>query len=175
MKKLCDFFSRNKKIIILTLSANFIVKLHYEKLIELGNKADIINGSMGEAKEFAMYQGDNVKDIFKIIFKKLKPKENRLLVITDGPNGAYCCKYNYENDELESFIHCPANFLKEDEIKDLNGAGDAFLGGFLSEYIKGSSLHHSIQKGINAAIIILKSVGCTFPKEVKISKIKEDY
>ena len=175
VKKLCDYFSRNKKLIILTLSANFIVKLHYEKLIELGNKADIINGSLGEAKEFAMYQGDNVKDIFKIIFKKLKPKENRLLVITDGPNGAYCSKYNYENDELESFIHYPANFLKEDEIKDLNGAGDAFLGGFLSEYIKGSSLYHSIQKGINAATIILKNVGCTFPKEVKISKIKEDY
>jgi len=51
---------------------------------------------------------------------------------------------------------------------DLNGAGDSFLGGFLSQYIKGSSLSSCCKAGNDAASYILKSVGCTFPNNAKI-------
>jgi len=171
VKKLCDLFCKKKKMIILTLSAEFIIKNHYEKIIELGNKADIIAGSMGEAKELARIERDNYEDVFRNIFKKLKPKKNRLLLITDGPNGAYCSKYDYENDDFEFIIHSFAKKIKEEEIKDLNGAGDAFLGGFLSEYMKGSSILQSCKNGINTASIILKNVGCTFPRITPFQKI----
>jgi len=171
VKKLCDLFCKKKKMIILTLSAEFIIKNHYEKIIELGNKADIIAGSMGEAKELARIERDNYEDVFRNIFNKLKPKKNRLLLITDGPNGAYCSKYDYENDDFEFIIHSFAKKIKEEEIKDLNGAGDAFLGGFLSEYMKGSSILQSCKNGINTASIILKNVGCTFPRITPFQKI----
>ena len=167
LQKLCHYLSINNKMIILTLSANFIVKMHYDKLIELGNKADIIAGSFQEAKEFAGTDANNTQDVFINIFKKLKQKENRLLLFTDGPNGALCGKYNYESNQLDYIIQCFAPKVKDEEIKDLNGAGDAFLGGFLSEYMKGRDVYDCCKNGINAATIILKNVGCTFPKKIK--------
>ena len=165
VKKISEAFYESNKTIILTLSAKFIVQFHYEKIIELANRADIIAGSMEEALELAGNKGQNTQEVFENIFRKLKPKENRLLLITDGANGAFCAKYDYQNNHLMSFLHCFANKLKDEEIKDLNGAGDAFLGGFLSEYMKGSEIYDCCKKGINAATIIIKNVGCTFPKK----------
>ena len=58
--------------------------------------------------------------------------------------------------------------MKTEEIVDLNGAGDAFLGGFLSQFMKGSSLYSCCRAGNDAASIILKNVGCTFQKDLKL-------
>ena len=171
VKKLCDLFCKKKKKIIITLSATFVVKTQYEKIIELGNKADIIVGSMGEAKELAGIERDNYEDVSRNIFMKLKPKKNRILLVTDGANGAYCAKYNYEDEEFDFTNHYFARKIKDEEIQDLNGAGDAFLGGFLSEYMKGSSIDDSCKNGINASYVILKNVGCTFPKKCNLTKV----
>ena len=173
-KKLCENFVKDKKLIILSLSACFIVKFHHEKMIELANDADIIAGNMEEAMEFAGNKTDDVKKIFEIMFEKLKPKEKRLIVITDGPNGAYYGKYNYEEKMLEYYIQYFANNLKDEEIQDLNGAGDAFLGGFLSRYMKGDSVHDCCKIGIEAATVILRNVGCNFPLEKNILKDLEN-
>ena len=82
VKKICDYFIQNKKLVILTLSASFIVKIRLNEIIELGNKADIIVGSMEEAKEFPSNNIFNTpEDVFKNIFLKLTPKENRILLI----------------------------------------------------------------------------------------------
>jgi adenosine kinase len=171
VKKICDYFIQNKKLVILTLSASFIVKIRLNEIIELGNKADIIVGSMEEAKEFPSNNIFNTpEDVFKNIFLKLTPKENRILLITDGPNGAYCTKYNYDTNEFSYKIHIPANKIKDEEIKDLNGAGDAFLGGFLAEYMKGSNIKDCCKNGINAATINIQNVGCTFPKKFNFQK-----
>ena len=163
-EKLCEYFSNRKKMIILTLSASFIPKYYNENLIKIANKSDIIAGSMEEAKELAGNEGKTPDEIFANIFKKLTPKDNRLLVITDGANGAFCAKYDYHNDKMEYIVQTFANTLKDEEIQDLNGAGDAFLGGFLSEFMKGYSICDCLKNGIEAASVILKNVGCTFPK-----------
>ena len=173
-KKLCEYFSKDNKLIILSLVAAFIVKIHHEKIIELANYADIIAGNIEEAMEFVGHKSDNIKNIFEIMFEKLKPKENRLIIITNGPDGVYLGKYNYSEMKLEHYFHYFAHNLKDEEIQDLNGAGDAFLGGFLSRYMKGDSVHDCCQIGIEAATIILKHVGCNFPKEKNILKDLED-
>ena len=137
-------------------------------MIELANDADIIAGNLEEAKEFTGGKTDDIEEVFINIFEKLKPKEDRLIVITDGPKGAYFGKYNYEEQRLDHYIRYFANKLKDEEIQDLNGAGDAFLGGFLSRYMKGESVHDCCKIGIEAATVSLKNIGCTFPKEKNI-------
>ena len=169
-KKLCNHFIQDKKLIVLSLSAVFVIKNYYDKMLELANEADLIIGNMEEAVELAGNKPEMVESIFEIIFEKLKPKENRLIVITDGPNGAYWAKYSYEEKKLEHFIQYFAYELKDEEIQDLNGTGDAFLGGFLSRYMKGYSVHDCCRIGIEAATIILKNVGCTFPATLNILK-----
>ena len=169
IEKLVNYFLLNNKKIILTLSAKFIIESHYEKIIKLANDSDIIAGNMEEARALAGEERKNIQEIFNNIFKKLKPKENRIILITDGDNGAFCAKY--AKNKIEFILHCFAPKIEENEIKDLNGAGDAFLGGFLSEYIKGNDLYSCCKKGINSANIILKNVGCTFPKKTNLLKI----
>ena len=167
-KKICENFHKNNKLVILTLSATFIIKFHNQKLIEIANDADIIAGNIEEAVEMADNKGNDIQEIYKIIFRKLKENNNRLLLITDGPNGVYCGKYNYDEQKLEYLWTFSANKVKNDEIQDLNGAGDAFLGGFLSQYMLGKSFEACCKAGNDIAGIIIKNIGCTFPKNFKI-------
>lgn len=167
-KKIVDVFKNQQKLIILSLSATFIVKFHYQKLIEIANDADIIAGNMEEAIELAEHKGKTIQDIFENIFKKLKPKDNRLLLVTDGPHGVYTGTFNYATQRIENFRTFYPPKVKDEEIQDLNGAGDAFLGGFLSQYMKGYSIEDCCKIGIDAATVVIKNVGCTFPKDTNL-------
>lgn len=171
-KKLTDCFSDDKKFVILTLSAMFIVQNHSEKIIEIGNKANIIVGNIGEAEILSGVKGDNdkIREIFEAIFKKLVPKD-RLLIFTAGASGVYCGQYDYKRNQLDYIFQYFANKIDNDEIADLNGAGDAFLGGFLSEYLKGSPIYECCKIGTEASSVILRNVGCTFPKNKKFDNI----
>ena len=167
-KKLTDCFSREKKCVILTVSAMFIVQYHSEKILEIANKADIIVGNINEAEILAGVKADkdNIREVFENIFKKIAPKD-RLLVFTAGVSGVYCGQYDYKRNQLDYIFHYFANKIDNDEIVDLNGAGDAFLGGFLSEYLKGSPIYECCKIGIESSSVILRNVGCTFPKNMK--------
>ena len=171
-KKLTDCFSREKKLVILTLSAMFIVQYHSEKIIEIANKADMIVGNINEAEILSGIKadGNNVKEIFENIFLKLAPRD-RLLVFTAGSSGVYCAQFDYKRNQIDYIFQYFANKINNDDIVDLNGAGDSFLGGFLSEYLKGSSIYECCKIGTEAASVILRNVGCTFPKNMKFDKI----
>lgn len=48
---------------------------------------------------------------------------------------------------------------------DTNGAGDAFVGGFLSQLVLEKSIAECVRAGHFAARTIIQRSGCTFPKE----------
>ena len=166
-KKLCLDFNRDKKFIILALSAVFMVQAHFEKILEISNYADMIVGNMEELEAFAGEKGESYKDTFEKVCRKLSNKD-RLFVITDGSKGVLVSKYDYKKGKLDFILQSFPTIMKTEEIVDLNGAGDAFLGGFLSQFMKGSSLYSCCRAGNDAASIILKNVGCTFPKDLKL-------
>ena len=168
-RRLTDCFNRENKVVILTLSAMFIVQFHYDKIMEIANKSDMIVGNIKEAEILSGIKDGNIKDIFENIFKKLLPRD-RILVITSGSEGVYCSKYNYKRNQIDFVYQYFANNISNDEIVDLNGAGDSFFGGFLSEYLKGSPIHECCRIGTEAASVILRNVGCTFPKNLKFEK-----
>lgn len=56
----------------------------------------------------------------------------------------------------------PVQQIPEDKLTDTNGAGDAFVGGFLSQYIQGHDLNICIKCAIWAATQIIQRSGCTF-------------
>ena len=171
-KKLTDCFSREKKLVILTLSAMFIVQYHSEKIMEIAHKADMIVGNINEAEILSGIKsdGNNVKEIFENIFLKLAPRD-RLLVFTAGSSGVYCAQFDYKRNQIDYIFQYFANKINNDDIVDLNGAGDSFLGGFLSEYLKGSPIYECCKIGTEAASVVLRNVGCTFPKNMKFDNI----
>ena len=170
-KYLCEEFVKQNKIIILTLSAVCILQNHMEKIKEIANISDMIIGNMEETEVLAGGKNAVFQDTYEKVHKILLPR-NRLLVVTCGSHGVYCSKYNYQSMRLDLILQCFPNFVKNDEIVDLNGAGDAFLGGFLAMYLKGSTnnkLFSCCKAGNDAASVILRNVGCTFPKNFKLN------
>ena len=87
--------------------------------------------------------------------------------MTDGGRGVYITRFNYDNDNFEFILHSFCSPIKPDDIVDLNGAGDAFLGGFLSQYLQGKSIEVCCKAGNMIAGVILRNVGCTYKEDLK--------
>ena len=167
-KNLCMDFKKERKFIILTLNAVFILQKHYDKILEIANHSDMIVGNMEEFEAFGGTKKFEKKEtVFEQVFRKLTEKE-RLIVVTDGSKGSFISKYDYKRNKIDFISQSYPCILQSDEIKDLNGAGDAFLGGFLSQFMKGSSLYSCCRAGNDAAYVILKNIGCSFPEDHKI-------
>lgn len=163
---LCVKFKNERKIVILTLSAVFMVKQHNEKILEIANYSDIIVGNNDEYEELGESQGLEVKTTFERVVKKFKNKE-KLFIMTSGNKGVFVAKYNAKKGALEYILQSFPQPIKNEDIVDFNGAGDAFLGGFLSQYMLGKNIMTCCSAGNEIAGIIIKNIGCTFPKTAK--------
>ena len=53
--------------------------------------------------------------------------------------------------------------LEKSQLVDTNGAGDAYVGGFLSKLVQGCSMEICCREGAEAACVIVQRSGCTFP------------
>ena len=170
-KNLVEEFKKQNKLVILTLSAVCIVQYHMDKIKEIADMSDMVIGNMEETEVLAGGKNAVFQDTYEKVHKILAPR-NRLLVVTCGSHGVYCSKYNYQSRRLDLILQCFPNFVKNEEIVDLNGAGDAFLGGCLAVYLKGNTknkLFSCCKAGNDAASVILRNVGCTYPKNFKLN------
>lgn len=75
--------------------------------------------------------------------------------MTDG-SGLILCMYRnkihkYGVPELEA-----------ENIIDTNGAGDAFVAGFMAQFMQDKPLENCLKCGVWAAQQIIKHIGCTF-------------
>ena len=165
---LCKRFKQKRKTVILTLSAVFMVQTYYDKFIELANYSDLIIANKAELEELAKEKDKENKDLFIKISKKLV-KKKRLFIVTDGKKGVIVAKYDYKRGTMDFILRGFPKPVKSEDIVDLNGAGDAFLGGFLSQYMLGKSFEACCKAGNDVAGIIIKNIGCTFPKNFKIN------
>lgn len=90
-----------------------------------------------EAQELLENNSPHVKELLKILYSKLNPKE-RIIVITDGANGAYC----YVGEE---FIKVLPSKVK---VVETTGAGDAFASAFVASTIIGNGIEKSLKLGM---------------------------
>ena len=79
-----------------------------------------------------------------------------MVVITQGKDPIIVI----ENGQANQY---PVTTLSDDKIIDTNGAGDAFVGGFLAQLARGKSIKECVQCGIWAATEIIQQSGCTCP------------
>ncbi|XP_069741385.1 adenosine kinase-like isoform X7 [Narcine bancroftii] len=160
--KVATHVSENNKILGLNLSAPFISQFFKEDLMKIFPYVDILFGNETEAATFAREQGFETEDI-KEIAKKVQslPKENkkrqRIIVFTQGKDDTIVATA----DHVTAY---PVLDIKQDDIVDTNGAGDAFVGGFLSQLLYGHPLEECIRGGHYAANVIIRRSGCTFPE-----------
>lgn len=113
-----------------------------------------------EAETFAKEQNFGTNDLKEIALKICNlPKQNenrsRVCIITTGHNPVILAKDN-------QITEYPVASLTAEDLVDTNGAGDAFAGGFLAQYIQNKSLDVCIKCGIYTATKIIQRSGCTF-------------
>ncbi|XP_076142512.1 adenosine kinase isoform X2 [Alosa pseudoharengus] len=163
MLKVAAHAAEHNKIFCLNLSALFICQFFKDALMQVMPYVDILFGNETEAAMFAREQGFETKDIEEIAKKtqalpKANKKRQRIVVFTQGKDGTVMTKG--ERVEMFSVLE-----IDQSKIVDTNGAGDAFVGGFLSELVQEKTLEECVRAGHYAANVIIRHAGCTFPEK----------
>lgn len=91
--------------------------------------------------------------------RKAQKPDDRLVVLTDG-DGPVLATSGLILDEYPLPMDC---ILSPTVDRDMVGGGDAFVGGFLSQLARGSTISECVQGGFYAANVILGQVGTSLP------------
>lgn len=148
------------KPFLMNLSAPFIAQFYKEQLTAALEYVDIVFGNELEAEAFAKEFDLGTTDLREIALKlcdmpKAGGKRKRVAIITHGSNPVILAR----DGKIEEFPVAP---IPREKIVDTNGAGDAFSGGFLAQFVQGKSYATAIRCGIWAAAQIIARSGCTF-------------
>jgi len=165
IQKVAKFACENNRHFMMNLSAPFISQFFTDRLDAALPYVDILFGNETEAEAFATSHDFGTKDISEIAKKIVAlPKENskrpRVVVFTQGCGNVIVATENSVNEY-------PVEKLEQKDIVDTNGAGDAFVGGFLSQLVTGKEIEKCVKCGVWAATKVIQQSGCTFPKDTQ--------
>jgi len=162
MLKVAKNCAARDKTYCINLSAPFLCQFFKDQMASVLPFTDIVFGNETEAAAYAEFNNIETRDVAEIAKKiAMLPKENgskgRLVVITQGEGPVIAV----DKGEVKTF---PVSPLDKTEIVDTNGAGDAFVGGFLAQWVLGTGLDVAVKCGIWAATHCIKRSGCTMPE-----------
>jgi adenosine kinase len=143
------------------LSAPFICQFFSKQLFEVLPFVDYLFGNESEALALGQTLELGMTDVAEIArhisqIPKIDGVEGRKVIFTQGalPTIVAC------KGEIEKF---PVNEIPDKDILDTNGAGDAFVGGFLSQLVQERPLSACVSAGHYAASVIIRTLGVIFP------------
>jgi adenosine kinase len=151
------------KTYCLNLSAPFLAQVPPFKkaMLDVMPHVSILFGNETEARAFAESEGWGTDDVRAIAtnlaaLPKASGARGRTVVITQGADPTIV----YEGGRLHEV---PVIKLAEGALVDTNGAGDAFVGGYLSQVAAGKGVAEACRAGNYAANVIIQRSGCTLP------------
>jgi len=147
----------------LNLAAPFLMHVPRLKAVFVQTMpyVDILFGNESEAQAWAESEGWETTDIAFIALRiSLIPsakERKRIVVFTQG----HKCTVVAVGGDVSFHDIVP---VPKDKLVDTNGAGDAYVGGFLAAFSKGLDVAACCHAGAYAASIIVQQSGCTFPE-----------
>lgn len=157
--KVAEHANANNKTFIINLAAPFLCEFFLDRLMPVFDRADIVFGNETEARAFAkalkLPELEDVQEITKLV--QALPGRKRTVVFTQGALPAWVARPDHP---MASY---PPIFCPPAELVDVNGAGDAFVGGFLSQLVKGKDIDQCMKAGHWASSIVIRRSGCTYP------------
>jgi len=149
------------QIFVLNLSAPFIPEIFGAQLEKVLPYVDYLIGNEAEAEAWASANGlPDPKDL-PAVAKALaqQPKSNPtrdcIVVLTRGAQPTVAV-HSSSPDDIKTYA---VNTVKDEEIVDTNGAGDAFVGGFIGALAAEKSLGEAIEVGHTLATMCVMQVG----------------
>ncbi|KAK3737355.1 hypothetical protein RRG08_036759 [Elysia crispata] len=163
MLRIAKHAAEKNKVVCMNMSAPFLCTFFKEPMLQMLPYADYWFGNESEADEFAKVNEFGTTDRKEIAKKmgtwdKVNKSRPRIVVITQGSDPVLV----YADGQVKEY---PVITIKSDAIVDSNGAGDSFVGGFLSQLVQGKSLSECIRCGHHTANIVLQRTGCTLPEK----------
>jgi len=162
MRAACAEAAKSNKIYCVNLSAPFLMMVPPFKalFVELMPQVDILFGNETEAQTWAESEGWESKDVAFIATRlSLIPStksRKRTVVITQGADPTIVAI----NGHVKEY---PILALPKEKLIDTNGAGDAFVGGFLAALSKDLDIETCCKTGAYSASVIVQNSGCTYP------------
>jgi adenosine kinase len=152
----------NHKTLCMNLSAPFLIQFFGDQMHAAIPYVDFMFGNELESLAFGekMGWGNDIPTIAQKIaaLPKASGFRPRTVVITQGPDKTIVV----HNGKMTKY---DVHWLPKEEIVDTNGAGDAFVGGFLSQLVHDAPIEKCIDAAHWAARVIIKRSGCAFPDE----------
>ena len=152
---------RFPQIFVLNLSAPFIVQFFSAQLQKILPYIDYLIGNEAEAEAWASANGlPDPKDlpaVAKALAQQPKsnPTRDRVVIITHGAQPTIAVSSS-SSDDVKTYA---VNALKDEEIVDTNGAGDAFAGGLVGALAAGKSLDEAIEVAHTLGTMCVTQVG----------------
>merc|ERR1712178_48485 len=146
----------------MNLSAPFLMQVPPFKAFILKSlpMADYLFCNETEAATFAETEGWDTTDLSFIATRlSLVPMAKgglRTVVITQGGDPTLVAVRGHVTQH-------PIVALPQEKLVDTNGAGDAYVGGFLAALSRGSPVEECCKAGAYSASVIVQHSGCTFP------------
>lgn len=149
------------------LSAPFLCSVFKEQMHTVLPYADLVFGNESEAAAFAEaneFAGATIPEVAAKIaaLPKASGTHARVVVITQGSDSTVVAV----NGTVTEY---PVTKIDGSAIVDTNGAGDAFVGGFLAQFLQGAALAKCVDAGHWTAGQVIQQSGCTFPKDCTYS------
>ncbi|KRZ90086.1 Adenosine kinase 2 [Trichinella sp. T8] len=158
--KIAEHADNASKYFMMNLSATFICSTMKEHFVRLFPYIDVLFGNEKEAFEIAKalgFESQCLKEVVICIANIEKASNrSRLVVVTQGPKPKLLASGSM-------FQTYPVPQLADERIVDTSGTGDAFVGGFLSQFIAERSIEECVGAGIWASQVILQRSGCSLP------------
>jgi len=161
-----DHAVANNKTFCLNLSAPFIIDFFEDQMATAMEYADFLFGNESEAAAYGKKHGmgDDLKKIALAVAALPKKNESkpRTVVFTQGSESTIVA---HKGTVTEYSVEPLAKEL----LVDTNGAGDAFVGGFLSQLVNGKDMEACVKAGHWGAKFIIQTSGTQLGKACEYS------
>jgi len=157
---------KEKKTFCLNLSAPFLIDFFADQMAQAMVYADFLFGNESEAAAYGKKHGlgEDIKEIaLKVAaLPKKDSSRSRTVVFTQGSDATIVAR----DGKVTVYAVEP---LAKELLVDTNGAGDAFVGGFLSQLMQGKETEDCVKAGHYAARYIIQQSGTQLGKECDYS------
>jgi len=156
----------NDKVFCLNLSAPFIIDFFGDAVATALPYADFLFCNESEAEAYAKKHnlGEDLKEVaLKVAASPKKGKRPRTVIFTQGSASTIVAC----DGKVNEYSIVP---LPKEQLVDTNGAGDAFVGGFLSQLVQDKPVEECIDAAHWAAKYIIQQSGTTIPTECDYKK-----
>ena len=160
--KIAEHCLATKKTLVMNIAAPFVAQFFKDPMDQVLPYVEVVVGNESEAEAFAQahdFHTPNVEEIaLKVAAMPRKFEKPRLVVFTQGIHDTIVC---YDG----KITRYPIIVVDQKNIVDTNGAGDAFSGGFLSQYCQGFEIAKCVAAGHYVAHKVIQRVGPSYPEE----------